>query len=399
MVLLIPAIRSESQIHGCTDRLAVNYNPSATVNDGSCVYNPANITPLGSLTLDGILAETSGLIFWNNYLWTHNDNADTNLYSIDTIYGTIEGVYPISGVENNDWEEISQDENYIYIGDIGNNSGTRRDLRIYRISKNSLIAHSPIIDTIKFSYSDQVDFTPASNDTDFDCEAFIVTKDSIYLFTKQWVSNGTSLYALSKNPGDHIAEFQSTLNVDGMITGSVYLESEEIITLTGYSNRLDPFVYLLYDFSGNDFFGGNKRKIEIMLQFHQIEAIASDDGIKFYMSNEHFSLFPVTNTPQKIHVFNLSPFLGNYLGLPIPFPDEGNNYIIAPVPAHDLVTIKSLPRLLPAEYKLIDLSGRVVMTGLLSSENAILSISGLAAGMYILRIGQAKRHSYKVIKE
>jgi hypothetical protein len=244
-----------------------------------------------------------------------------------------------------------------------------------------------------------VNFTPASNNTDFDCEAFIVTKDSIYLFTKQWVSNGTSLYTLPKNPGSYTAERRKSFNVNGMITGAVYLESEKIIALTGYSNRLDPFVYLLYDFSSTDFFGGNKRKIEINLQFHQIEAIASTDGIKFFMSNEHFSLFPVINTPQKIHVFNLSPFIGNYLGLPIPFPDELNNYIVSPVPAHDLVTVKSLARLLPAEYKLINLSGRVVMTGILSSENSTLTVSGLSAGMYILRIGQEKGHSFKIIKE
>ena len=399
MVLILPAIRSQSQIIGCTDRLAVNYDPSASVNDGSCYYNPANIVPLASLRLDDVLAETSGLIFWNNYLWTHNDNTDNNIYSIDTIYGTIEEVYFLSGIENFDWEEISQDDIYVYIGDIGNNSGNRRNLRIYRISKNSIIARSPVVDTIKFSFSDQVDFTPASNDTDFDCEAFIVSADSIFLFTKQWISKGTSLYALQKNPGDHVAELRSSLDVKGLVTGAVYLESKNLVALSGYSPQLNPFLYLLYDFNGTQFFSGNKRKIEIDLPFHQIEGITSQDGIKFYMSNEHFNLFPVTNTPQKIHLFNLSPFLGNYLGITIPFPDEENNFIISPVPAHDMVTIKSFVRFLPAEYKLIDLSGRIVMTGLLSSENSTLSVSGLAAGMYILKIGQDKRNSFKVIKE
>jgi hypothetical protein len=399
VIFMLHATRSESQVNGCTDRLAVNYNPSASINDGSCVYSAASIVPLASIQLDDVLAETSGLIFWNNYLWTHNDNTDNNIYALDTIYGTIEEVYSLSGIENIDWEEISQDEDYIYIGDIGNNSGNRRNLRIYRISKNSIIARSPVIDTIQFSYSDQVNFTPSSNDTDFDCEAFIVSTDSIYLFTKQWVSKGTSLYALQKNPGDHIAELRSSLDVNGLITGAVYLESKKLLALSGYSNQLNPFLYLLYDFKDTGFFSGNKRKIEIDLPFHQIEGITSEDGIKFYMSNEHFSLFPVTNTPQKIHLFNLNPFLGSYLDIPILFPDEENNFIISPVPAHDMVKIKSLVSILPAEYKLIDISGRIVMTGTLSSENSLLSVSGLAAGLYILKIGQEKGYSYKVIIE
>jgi len=396
---ILIAGRAEAQKYGCTDPLAVNYDQSATINDGSCRYNPVNIGPLASLNLDNALSETSGLIFWNNNLWTHNDNLDTNIYMLDTLYGRIVQAYPLTDIENRDWEEISQDEEYVYIGDFGNNSGNRRDLRIIKISKVSLISGSPVIDSIKYSYSDQVDFTPAGNDTNFDCEAFIVTEDSIYLFTKQWVSNHTSLYSLPKNPGNHIAKLRSSLDVDGMITGATYMGSKRIIALSGYSNKLAPFVYLLYDFSGSDFFSGNKRKLGILLDYHQIEAITSADGIKYFMSNESFSLFPVTNTPQKIHVFNLSSYLGNYLNLSIPVPDEENNFIISPVPAHDIINIKSLAGLLPADYYMINLSGRIVMTGRLNAEETIVSVSGLNAGFYLLRIGEEKKHTYKVIKE
>ncbi len=399
LVFILLSGNAQAQIYGCTDRLALNYNSSATINDGSCIYNLSNISPLGSLPLDEVLSETSGLIFWNNNLWTHNDNSDSNIYMLDTLYGRIVQAYPLTGIENRDWEEISQDEEYVYIGDFGNNSGNRTDLRILKVSKVSLISGSPDIDSIEYSYSDQVDFTPAGNDTDFDCEAFIVTGDSIYLFTKQWVSNQTSLYSLPKNAGNYTAKLRSSLDVNGMITGAVYLGSERIIALSGYSNRLVPFVYLLYDFTGSDFFDGNKRKIGILLDFHQIEAITSTDGIKYFMSNESFSLFPLTNTPQKIHVFNLSPFLGYYLKLTIPVPDEENNFIISPVPAHDIINIKSFAGLLPADYAMINLWGRIVMTGKLTAEETIVSVSGLEAGLYILKIGEEKRHAYKVIKE
>ena len=396
---ILIAGHAEAQTYGCTDRLAVNYDQSATINDGSCTYNPSNIKPDASFTLSGTLSETSGLIFWNNYLWTHNDNIDTNIYCLDTLTGSIIGSYPLHEIENKDWEEISQDDDFIYIGDFGNNSGNRTDLKIIRIIKSSFLNNSPAIDSIRFSYSDQVDFTSASNNTDFDCEAFIVTDDSIYLFTKQWISNKTSLYSLSKNPGDQVAKLKSTLDVNGLITGAVYIGPERIIALSGYSETLDPFIYLLYDFSGSDFFGGNKRKIAVLLQYHQIEGITTSNGIRYYISNESFSLYPVISTSQKLHVFDLSPFLGKYLNLPIPFPDAENNFIISPVPAHDLVKIKSLAEMIPADYALINLTGQIIMTGQLTGENSTIDVSAVSPGTYILKIGEEKKHSYKIIKE
>jgi hypothetical protein len=399
MAFVLLVNRTEAQIYGCTDRLALNYNPSSTVNDGSCKYNQANIAPLASLKLDGTLSETSGLILWNNLLWTHNDNNDTNLYSLDTIYGNIVQSYPLSSIKNTDWEEISQDEDYIYIGDFGNNSGNRDDLKIFMASKNSILHNSAVFDSICFSYSNQTDFTPDDYNTDFDCEAFIVSDDSIYLFTKQWASKETSVYSLPKNPGIYIAKLRSTFDVKGLITGAVFLKEKKIVVLSGYSRRLDPFIYLLYDFRGTDFFGGNKRKIEVLLPYHQIEGITTADGIKYYVTNEHFSLELLLNIPQKIHVFNLSSFLGNYLNLPVPIPDAENNFIISPVPAHDYITIKSLIDLLPSDYRLLTLSGQTVMTGRLTAEDSILSISGLASGIYILKIGEERRHAFKVVKE
>jgi Secretion system C-terminal sorting domain len=398
-VFVLLASRSEAQKYGCTDRLAVNYDRSATINDGSCRYNPANIEPLASLNLDRILTETSGLIFWENQLWTHNDNTDTNIYALDTLYGRIVKAYPLSRITNTDWEEISQDGDYIYIGDIGNNSGNRDDLKIYRAGKNSILNNSAVFDSVCFIYSDQTDFTPNDYNNDFDCEAFIVSKDSIYLFTKQWVSNGTRVYSLPKIPGNYVAKPRSSFNVDGLITGAVYLEEKRIIVLSGYSERLKPFIYLLYDFIGSDFFSGNKRKIDVLLPFHQIEGIATTNGTKYFVTNEYFSLAPIIKTPQKIHLLDLRPFLGDYLNLPVPHPDVENNFIVSPVPAHEFVTIQSLTDLLPADYVLMNLSGQIVKTGRLNSENSTVNISGLNSGIYFIRIGEERRHSYKIVKE
>lgn len=398
IVFMLMGNRSEAQVYGCTDPLAINFNPAATINDGSCLYNPANTGPMQSFNLGGLLQETSGLIFWNNWLWTHNDNLDVNIYRIDTINGAIIQSYPLAGIENNDWEEISQDMDYIYLGDFGNNGGNRDDLKILKISKNSFTSGSPVIEFIEYSYSDQVDFSSGSNNTDYDCEAFVVSDDSIYLFTKQWVSKKTGVYSLSKNPGKQVAQLRASFDVNGLITGATLNEPERIIVLTGYNDRLDPFLFLLYDYRDHDFFSGNKRKIDILLPFHQVEGIAATNGTRYYISNENFSLF-FKNVHQKLHVLDLSPYLGNYLNLPVPHPDTLRNFIISPIPAHSFITIKSFTDLLPADFNLINMAGQTVMTGRLSYENSTINIAGLASGLYILKIGEEKENCYKVVKE
>jgi hypothetical protein len=256
------------------------------------------------------IAETSGLIASENLLWTQNDDHDTNIYGLDT-KGKIRKKINLKDVKNIEWEEISQDSLYFYIGDTGNNiAGNRKDLHILRIEKKSLSKTAPAIDTIFFSYDNQTNFEPKKkiNTTDFDCEAFVVSKDSIYLFTKQWVSEKTDVYRLPKKPGIHIAKFKETLNVEGLITGATTLPQQKGVVLCGYSHYMQPFVYLLYGYKDNDFSTGNKRKIKISLIFHQIEAIATEDGQLFYITNEATKKAFIDN-PQEIHTIDLSPYL------------------------------------------------------------------------------------------
>jgi hypothetical protein len=261
--------------------------------------------------MQSVLNETSGLIKWGNFIYTHNDNTDKRVFALDTLNGSIANTYTFQTLTNIDWEEISQDSLFIYIGDFGNNAnGNRTNLKIYKINKASILTNSPVIDTIRFNYSNQTNYTATgSNNTDFDCEAFIVTNDSIYLFTKQWVTKKTSLYSLPKTGGTHVANFKSTQDVAGLITGSTFVKNKKIVTLCGYSNTLQPFFYLLYDFNGNSFFSGNKRKVSINLPFHQIEGIATSNGIKFYLSNEYFFNQALGTYPQKLTIFDLSYFI------------------------------------------------------------------------------------------
>ncbi|AYN02988.1 T9SS C-terminal target domain-containing protein [Flavobacterium sp. 140616W15] len=302
------------QILGCTDPLSKNYNPKATENDGSCVYKSVKIKPEYSNKISDSIKETSGLIAFDSLLWTHNDDHDKTIYGLNH-QGEIRKKIVLEGVINTDWEEISQDSTHIYIGDFGNNyTGNRSNLHILKIEKESFLAGKPVIDTISFTYSNQTNFTKKNpNKTNFDCEAFIVTNDSIYLFTKQWKQTKTSIYALPNTPGNHIAQLKETLDVKGLVTGATYVPSKKLIVLSGYSKIGKPFLYLLYDYKNNDFLSGNKRRINIALPFHQIEGIATEDGLHYYLTNESLVRKPVLNIPQQIHRVDLSTFLSTYL--------------------------------------------------------------------------------------
>lgn len=393
--LLLGFSQSYSQT-GCTDPLANNYDPSATQNDGSCTYDVTSILPTNSYTLDATIDETSGLIYYNNSLWTQNDSADPNLYELNPADGAITNSVSLAPEINQDWEEISQDEDYVYVGDFGNNvNGNRTNLHIIRVSKASMQTGTLEMDIINFVYADQVDFTPTgANNTDYDCEAFIVTDDSIYLFTKEWVSKKTRLYKIPKTPGTHQAQLQDTYNVSGLVTGSVYKKDEGIIALSGYSNTLQPFVVLLYDFTAEDFFGANKRKLGLNLPFHQIEGITTVDGLNYFITNEKFTTIP---TAQKLHTLDLTAYLGGYLSVS---PVEGPvRFKIYPNPVTTTLQIEDNQSLFPLEYTIFDITARQVKQGVLTSQNANIDVSEFSSGTYILKLGQKTINSFRIIKE
>lgn len=263
-----------------------------------------------SIILEDKLKETSGLIHWNGKLWTHNDDTDVNLYALDTVTGKILETYALQGVSNNDWEEIAQDDQYLYVGDFGNNAtGNRKDLNILKIEKQSLLLKRPTIESIKFTYEDQSDFLKNKpNTTNFDCEAFIVVKDSLFLFTKEWKSKKTTVYKLPNRVGDFVAQKGESYNVKGLVTGASYYSSKKILVLCGYTRKGKPFIELFYNFKGNDFFSGSKKRIKLKPRFMQIEAISTNDGVHYYLTNEKLKFGPIHKS-QQIHKLDLSDFL------------------------------------------------------------------------------------------
>ncbi len=295
--------------YGCTDYQAVNFDSTAMINDGSCVY-PVTFMPLATRChIDSFqLAETSGIMNHNNNYWTHVDNTDNAIYRIDTNSNSVLQHVVIQNAFNQDWEDISSDNNFIYVGDIGNNGGNRTNLRFYKINKSNILPNTTSVfaGSIRYSYSDQVVFNN-SNGSYYDCEAFIVLNDSIHMFTKGWTTRWTRHYVLPTDTGVQVAQLVDSFNVDGLVT-SAAIQGDSVMVLLGlnYTGALKSFVWVFSQFNGSDFFGGNKRRLEIgdLNTTGQSEAICFSGMKKGFITNEKLPA-----TPSLIREFDLNPFL------------------------------------------------------------------------------------------
>ena len=92
------------------------------------------------------IEETSGLEIVDDLLVTHNDSGgEASLYYLSK-KGKIINKRKIKSATNKDWEDITRDDKYIYVGDFGNNFSNRKDLKIFKVplkSKSCLLYTSP----------------------------------------------------------------------------------------------------------------------------------------------------------------------------------------------------------------------------------------------------------------
>lgn len=312
---------------GCKDPYANNYNPSATTNDGSCIYNITSYTPQVKVNpLSSTLVETSGLQMAGNFLWSFNDGGgEAAIYRIDTTSNNILQTVNLSGATNIDWEDIAFDGTYFYIGDFGNNlNGARTDLKIYKFPFSAIPDYTtnPLtsvaanqIEVISFIYADQTQppATTTANNTKFDCEAMIVDGGKIHLFTKNWIDVNTTHYVIaSTQAGIYTALPVETLATTYLVTGADKAVGQERVILLGYqaSGVANHFIHLLSDYNTSLYFNGNKRRIDLpnVLTMGQAEGITFRNSSYGYISNERVS--PLSVNP-KLHSFNITNFISS----------------------------------------------------------------------------------------
>jgi hypothetical protein len=221
-------------LYGCNIALAVN--PRYEV--------------LEQWPLPDALAESSGLYCdQQGKTFSINDSGNPSvIYQIDT-KGIISAKYPLK-IKNRDWEALTGDEHYFYVGDIGNNNGQRKDLSIYKISKKDLGQGE--IFSLNVSYVGNQPGLNATLNHDFDAEALLAVNDHLVLFSKSWKTDLLKVYLLDKfQLKQHVKPYVTVSNLPGIITGAAYDPVTKQYILVGYPSKRvgfgDPFMVILSD--------------------------------------------------------------------------------------------------------------------------------------------------------
>lgn len=240
----------------------------------------------GKLTLvthlPSTFREVSGneIIINSPLIWVLNDGGNpSKIYGISED-GIIKKEIAIDA-ENHDWEDITSDEKgNIYIGDFGNNSNKRKNLRILKVANKDLNKSKAAVAVIEFEYENQHKFPPKKEHLFFDTEAFFYANNHFYIFTKSRVKNKygqTFMYKIPATPGKHIAqlvgEFYNGSESYCWITGADISDDGKTVVLLSEKN-----VLIFTDFKDDAFLSGT---IETRLFKH----VSQKEGICFKDNN------------------------------------------------------------------------------------------------------------------
>ncbi|ALJ01436.1 hypothetical protein DC20_13075 [Rufibacter tibetensis] len=246
--------------------------------------------PASSLThlakLPEAIVESSGLELADKptTYWTHNDAGNAPiLYKIDERGKLLQEVM-IEGAINSDWEDLTRDtQGNLYIGDMGNNSNKRTDLRIYKISlKNGFKPQ-----TISFTYDDIPAGKIAKEQRNFDCEAFFWQNGKLYLISKdRGTSRYAKLYELSDDAGSHTAKLISKKELPGLVTSADLSPDGRHLAVLTYGK-----LYLYPVTKGSNQFLSQKPQILDLPKVGQVEAVLFKNNQNLVITNEEGNLF------------------------------------------------------------------------------------------------------------
>ena len=253
--------------------------------------NPKTYTLEKFGELPPALTECSGLVALEDDWYAGNNDSgnDARLYMFNLRNKDTKAIR-VENARNHDWEELTEDTDYIYISDTGNNAGNRDDLCVYRVNKHDVKNGKAVpAEKIAFTYDLQKNFNP-NNKHNFDCESIISVGDSLYLFSKNRGNQKTDVYRIPKVPGSYTAQHLGEYNADGLVTSAAWSEenNRRQLVLIGYKNKGSKYNAFLIHFpniSGTDFFKTPGKRVNFNTNL-QIESVLFHDWNTVYITNE-----------------------------------------------------------------------------------------------------------------
>jgi hypothetical protein len=157
---------------------------------------PDTCRPAGPIARLAGLSEASGLAISKRVpgrFWTHNDSGKPVLVAVDA-KGAVTQRVQLTGVSIADWEAVAVGPcpagSCVYVADIGDNSGTRKTIAVYRVPEPGAgVQTVAVTDVFHATYPDGA----------HDAEALLVAPDArLYIITK----GDTGPVALYRFPTD-----------------------------------------------------------------------------------------------------------------------------------------------------------------------------------------------------
>jgi hypothetical protein len=209
----------------CVALLGIQVASADAAQGSSSICKPAGMR----VTLPA-LPEASGVTLGKSVatrLWMHNDSGAPELLAVDT-GGKLAGRVTLTGARVEDWEALASGpcgkRSCLYIGDIGDNKASRKQVTIYRIPEPSQVSGAVKAEAFHAAYPD------GSHDAEAllvapDGTLFVVTKGdtgpvAVYKFPRE-LQSGTTMKlervgkAVAEKPRDDARVTDGAFSADG----------------------------------------------------------------------------------------------------------------------------------------------------------------------------------------
>jgi len=160
----------------------------------SSVFAQTDISPwhpIGRYNHEPI-RESSGFVTsrqYGNVYWTLNDSGNPNVLYATRLDGSLIREFVVKGTHNRDWEALAiDDKGQLWVGEIGNNSRLRTDLRVYVVPEPNPYRDTIATATAIYPYKYPAENVDAEGMFIYDGMPYIISKEVeqavLYRFTK-----------------------------------------------------------------------------------------------------------------------------------------------------------------------------------------------------------------------